>query len=122
MPGSPMNTRMAQGMQFLEQVAKGRGRFDRQLLYHTLVMGLEACLHGRFEQFDLQPSAHQGEGLLNELLVNGLLPLDLAEALRPLLAQASVHDATPQPLAWTEEDFRIQAQRLLLEFQSLAQS
>jgi hypothetical protein len=114
-----MNARMAQGLQFLERVAEGQGRFDRQLLYHTTLMGLEACLHGRFEQYNLQPHAHQGEALLNELLINGLLPLDLAESMRDFMARGSVHEATPTALPWTEAEIRGQAKQFLDAFQLL---
>jgi len=104
-----VNELTQQGLQYLEKVAHSHpDRLGVLLLYQMAIMGIERCLHGRFERYGLTPTAHQGEGLLNELLVNGLLPMDLAEELRGFMALATVHDATlrADQLPWNEDELR----------------
>jgi len=118
--GSSMNELSQQGLQYLANVAAGgESRFSCILLYQTAIMGIERCLHGRFEKYGMTPAHHQGEGLLNELLVNGLLPVDLAEDLRGFMAHASVHDSTPDQLPWGEEEIRECARRFHAGLQAL---
>lgn len=118
-----MNELFRQGLQYLENVARGRtDRFERLMLYQITIMGIERCLHGRFERFGILPAHHQGEGLLNELLVNGLLPMDLAEELRDFMSLAAVHEATlrAEQLPWNEEEIRARAGRFHEAFRTLA--
>jgi hypothetical protein len=109
----------------LEKVAhSGSDRLGSLLLYQMAIMGIERSLHGRFERFGLTPLHHQGEGLLNELLVDALLPMDLAEELRSFMAVAGVHDATlrAEQLPWSEDEIRGLAGNFHKAFQELASS
>ena len=118
-----MSDLVSQGLQYLEKVARsGPQRLGPLLLYQMAIMGIERSLHGRFERCGIAPSHHQGEGLLNELLLNGLLPMALAEDLRNFMAVAGVHDATlrAEQLPWSEDEIRIQAAGFHRAFLDLA--
>nr|WP_320133882.1 hypothetical protein [uncultured Holophaga sp.] len=83
--------RIADGAKYLQRVGhpKGPGKFGPELLYQTVLTGLESLLHGRLDLAGAMPSSHNALGLAREY--QQLVEVD-PELAAELVAFASYHN------------------------------